>query len=100
MNIAYHIVDTQPTRLLCPRNSSGKNTRVGCHSLLQGIFPTQGSNLVLLHSRQILCHLSHQDKMFPRIPLPERLGVGQPHKEHFVCYLEGRKEAVAYCFYT
>ena len=31
-----------PTRLLCPRDSSGKNTGVGSHSLLQGIFPTQG----------------------------------------------------------
>ena len=27
---------------LCPRDSSGKNTGVGCHSLLQGIFPTPG----------------------------------------------------------
>ena len=34
----------QPTRLLCPRNSPGKNTGVGCHALLQGIFPTQGLN--------------------------------------------------------
>ena len=33
---------------------------VGCHSLLQGIFPTQGSNLGLLHCRQILHCLSHQ----------------------------------------
>ena len=33
-----------PTRLLCPWNSPGKNTGVGCHSVLQGIFPTQGSN--------------------------------------------------------
>ena len=33
---------------------------MGCHSLLQGIFPTQGSNLGLLHFRQILYHLSHQ----------------------------------------
>ena len=32
----------------------------GCHSLLQGIFPTQGSNPGLLHCRQILYHLSHQ----------------------------------------
>ena len=30
--------------LLCPWNSSGKNTRVGCHTLLQGILLTQGSN--------------------------------------------------------
>ena len=32
----------KPTRLLCPWNSPGTNTEVGCHSLLQGIFPTQG----------------------------------------------------------
>ena len=38
-----------PTRLLCPWDSPGKNTGVGCHFLLQGIFPTQGSNLHLLH---------------------------------------------------
>ena len=48
------------TRLLCSWNSPSKNTGVGCHYLLQGIFPTQGSNLGLLHCRQILYHLSHQ----------------------------------------
>ena len=31
----------QPTRLLCPWDSPGKNTGVGCHSLLQEIFPSQ-----------------------------------------------------------
>ena len=36
----------KPARLLCPWNSPGKNSGVGCHSLLQGTFPTQGSNLV------------------------------------------------------
>ena len=49
----------QPARLLCPRNSPGKNTRVGCHAFLQGLFPTQGLNLGLLHlphHRQILYH--------------------------------------------
>ena len=51
----------QPGRLLCPWNSLGKNTGVGCHSLLQGIFPTQGSNLGFLHFRQIRYHLSHQE---------------------------------------
>ena len=35
-------------------DSPGKNTGVGCHALLQGIFPTQGSNLRPLHHRQIL----------------------------------------------
>ena len=38
----------QPARLLCPWDSPGKNTGVGCHFLLQGIFPTQGSNQCLL----------------------------------------------------
>ena len=51
----------QSARLLCPWNSPGKNTRVGCHSLLQEIFLTQGLNLGLLHDRQILYHLSHQN---------------------------------------
>ena len=47
-------------RLLCAWNSPRKNTGVGCHSLLQGIFPTQGSNLGFLHCRQTLYHLSHK----------------------------------------
>ena len=47
----------QLTRLLCPWDFPGKNTGVGCHFLLQGIFPTQGSNLGLLHRRQTLEHL-------------------------------------------
>ena len=41
-------MDCSPTSLLCPWDSPGKNTGVGCHALLQGIFPTQGSNLHLL----------------------------------------------------
>jgi len=39
--------------LLCPWNSLGKNTGVGCQFLLQGIFLTQGSNSGLPHCRQI-----------------------------------------------
>ena len=39
----------EPGRLLCPWDSPGKSTRVGCHFLLQGIFPTQESNLWVLH---------------------------------------------------
>ena len=48
-----------PTRLLCSWDSPSKNTGMGCHFLPQGIFLTQGSNLGLLHCRQILYHLSH-----------------------------------------
>ena len=42
----------------------GKNTGVGCHFLLQGIFQTQGSNLCLLHCRRILYCLRHQGSWF------------------------------------
>jgi len=49
-----------PTRLICPWNSPGKNTGMGSHSFLHGIFLTQRLNLDLLHCRQILYHLSHQ----------------------------------------
>ena len=41
-------------------DSPGKNTRVGCHALLQGIFQTQWSNSGLPHCRQILYHLSYE----------------------------------------
>ena len=44
----------------CPWDFPGKNTEVGCHFLLQGIFPNYGSNLGLLHCRWILYQLSHQ----------------------------------------
>ena len=54
----------QPTRLLCPWDSPGKNTGVDCHSLLQRIFPTQGSNPGLPHCRQILYHLSNRDILY------------------------------------
>ena len=49
-----------PTRLLPPWDFSGKNTGVGCHFLLQEIFPTQGLNPGLPHCRQTLYHLSHR----------------------------------------
>ena len=52
-----------PAKLLCSWNSPGRNTGVGCHALLQGISPTQGSNLHLLHWQEDslpLCHLMSQ----------------------------------------
>ena len=56
-----------PTRLLHPWDSPGKSTGVCCHSLLQGIFLTQGSNLGLLqkpgllHCSPVFYHLSHRE---------------------------------------
>ena len=52
----------QPTRLLCLQHFPGKNAGVGCHFLLQGIFPTQGSNSYLL------CLLHWQAGSLPLVP--------------------------------
>ena len=63
------------TRLLCPWDSVGKNTGVGCHALLQGIFLNQGSNLhllCLLHCRQILYPLSHVGSPFMCLTIVEQ----------------------------
>ena len=68
--MTYHACISQSCPTLCdPMNCSppgssiqdfpGKNAGVGCHSLLQGIFPTQGSNPGLPYCRQTLYHLSH-----------------------------------------
>ena len=54
-----------PARLLCPWDSPGKNTGVGCHSLLQRIFPTQESNLHLLY-------LLHWQAGFLLLALPRK----------------------------
>ena len=65
---------TVAARFLCPWDFPGKNTGVGCHFLLQGIFLTQGFNLGLLHCRHILYCLSqgHVQKEI------NHLGVGHP----------------------
>ena len=60
----------QPARLLCPWKSPGKNTGVGYHSLLQGIFLTLGLNPGLPPCKQMLYPLSHQ---------------GSPHKCWLSC---------------
>ena len=50
--------------VLCPWVSPSKNTEVGCHFLLQGIFLTQGSNLHLLHWQAYSLLLSHLGSPF------------------------------------
>ena len=61
--------------LYSPWNSLGQNTGVGSLSLLQGIFPTQGSNPGLPHCRQILYQLSHQRSPFSLIGYHKMLSV-------------------------
>ena len=50
--------------ILCPWDFPGNSLGVDCHFLLQGIFPTQGTNLGLPHCRQMLYCLSHQGSPF------------------------------------
>ena len=65
----------EPTRLLCPWDSPGKNTRVGSHSLLQRIFPTQGLSTGLLHCRQTCYCLSHEQSVCSRVKGQARKGL-------------------------
>ena len=66
---------TVARRLLCPWGFQGKNTGVGCHPLLQGSFPAQGSNpslLYLLHWQADLLPLSHLEIPRPVSRRPDR----------------------------
>ena len=77
----------QPTRLLCPWDSPGSNTGVGCHCLLQGIFLTQRLSLSFLHCRQILYLLSHQgNPLLNRVKIQQwdKLLTGSYHHALFV----------------
>ena len=56
-------MDCSPPGSLVHEDSPGKNTRVGCHSFIQGIFLTQGSKPDLLHCRQIPYHLNHEGSL-------------------------------------
>ena len=70
-------------------DSPGKNTGVGCHALLQEIFPTQGSKPVLLHCRKILYHLSHQRRpwILEWLAYPLSRGSSWPRKWITMCSL-------------
>ena len=65
-----NLMDCSPPGSSVHGDSPDRNTWVGCHALLQGIFPTQGSNphfLHLLHHKQILYPLSHLGSLRKRI---------------------------------
>ena len=68
-----------PVRLLCPQDFPSKKTGVGSHSLLQGIFLTQGSNPGLLHCRRFL-YLGRQGSpaLYPEALYPDSLVLYPP----------------------
>ena len=74
-----------------PWNSPGRNTGVGHLSLLQGIFPTQGSNPGLPHCRRIVYQLSHKGS--PRtlewVAYPLSRGSSQPGNQTGVSCIAG-----------
>ena len=86
----------QPPGLYSPWNSPGQNTGVGSLSLLQGIFPTQGSNLGLLHCRRIFYHLSHKGS--PRIPYLLR-PIFISWFIHVIYYVKWYRPLYNFCFY-
>ena len=74
-----------------PWNSPGQNTRVGSLSLLQEIFPTQGSNPGLLHCRRILYQLSHQGspRILEWVAYPFSNGSAEPRNQTGVSWIAG-----------
>ena len=78
-------------------NSPGKNTGVGCHTLLQGIFLTEGLNPGFLHCRQILYHLSHQGspRILEWVAMPSSRGSSQPRDVTQVSCVAGEFLAVS-----
>ena len=79
-SVYYHILlpaYSTTSIFLCPWDFPGKNTGVGCHFLLQEIFPTQGLNSGLPHCRQTLYHLSQWESHYQHILLLYS-GVGLP----------------------
>ena len=82
----------RPHGLYIPWNSLGQNTRVGSLSLLQGIFPTQGSKRDLPHCRWILYQLSHKGspRILEWVAYPFSIGSSWPRNRTGVSCITGR----------
>ena len=68
------------TRLLQQWNFPGKSTGVGCHFLLQGIFPTQGLNLGLLHLQVDTLPSGPPGKPRSQVYTPQLIMCLRPHQ--------------------
>ena len=83
----YETSWTVASRLLCPWDSPGKNTGVGCHALLQGIFLTQELNrqlLQLLHCKRILYHWATREALLLLLDLISKAIYSVYHKFHLM----------------
>ena len=88
--LCYHIDYNLPGSSIHV-DSPGKSMGVGCHILLQGIFATQGSNPGILHCRQILYYLSHQESLWIQewVVYPFSKGTFQPRNQTRVSCIAG-----------
>ena len=79
----YHPPDCSPPCSSVHGDSPGKNTGMGCHALLQGIFPAQASNPDFPYYRLILYHLSHQGtyEYWSEQPIPFPVDLPDPGTE-------------------
>ena len=82
----------QPQGLYSPWNFPGNDTGVGCHALLQGIFPTQQLNAGLPHCRQILYQLSHKrsPEILEKVAYPFSSGSSWARNQTGVSCIAGR----------
>ena len=92
VKVAQVVSDSLRPHGLSTWNSPGQNTGVGSLSLLQGIFPTQGSNPGLPHCRQILYQLSHKGspRILEWVAYPFSSGSSQPRNWTRVSCITGR----------
>ena len=88
----WNPMDCSPSGTSLHGDSPGLNTGVDSLSLLQGLFPTQVSNLGLPHCRQILYHLSHQEspRILEWVAYPFSRGPSQPRNGTGVSCTAGR----------
>ena len=80
-----------PHELYSTWTSPGQDTGVGCCSLLQGTYPTQGSNPGLPHCRWILCQPSHQGnpRILEWVVYPFSRGSSRPRNQTWVSWIIG-----------
>ena len=74
----------QPIRFLSPWDFPSKNTEVGYHFLLQGIYLTQWSSQHLLHWQADSLTLSHQGSPLPTLPAHKDVYTGRLHTRAWV----------------
>ena len=84
-------MDCSPLGSSVHGDSPGKNTGGGCHALLQGLLPTQGSNPGLPHCRRILYQLSHKGS--PGDLISHECAVPQVSPIRWGLYLAGKESA-------